>query len=124
MANFLIPFEVSIHSRLKAADDFRATLATNLSVSIHSRLKAAGPKKSIIGDFMIVSIHSRLKAAAHSPNVATSNHRFNTQPPEGGCRQADHYFEEIVVSIHSRLKAAETVPLPPPQQPQFQYTAA
>ena len=100
-------WQVSTHSRLKAAGRNRIDGDAFLKVSTHSRLKAAG-RNRIDGDaFLKVSTHSRLKAAGSCFYVLKGNHDvsthsrlkaagllscpyqrasagFNTQPPEGG----------------------------------------
>ena len=54
-------------------------------VSTHSRPKAAGFKLHRVIIRTVVSTHSRPKAAGPSPvPTDTSGFRFNTQPPEGG----------------------------------------
>ena len=56
-------------------------------VSTHSRLKAAGVTHVLQGVFAGVSTHSRLKAAGRPARHRPENvRRFNTQPPEGGWR--------------------------------------
>ena len=58
-------------------------------VSTHSRLKAAeqGNEQSVFSG--AVSTHSRLKAADGSKKQENTSACFNTQPPEGGCENAD-----------------------------------
>ena len=77
-------------------------------VSTHSRLKAAGGRLKDAAIKKAVSTHSRLKAAGHDDVTgADFVRRFNTQPPEGGWDEA--YRQRILlapVSTHSRLKAA------------------
>ena len=43
--------------------------------------------------------------------ISTNNSRicFNTQPPEGGCKDIDGKVMELPVSTHSRPKAAGAV---------------
>ena len=100
------------------------------NVSTHSRPKAAGQHHGVIGIVLAVSTHSRPKAAGFAgKNPRTRRHGFNTQPPEGGwsvifglCntillfqhtaarRRLDTDFGTRVsikpVSTHSRPKAA------------------
>ena len=56
---------------------------------------------------VVVSTHSRLKAAAVPAQSDSGGRRFNTQPPEGGCKDGKAQLAEIAVSTHSRLKAAD-----------------
>ena len=56
-------FDVSTHSRLKAAGTRRRTVERLLVVSTHSRLKAAGLPRIPTKHYPRVSTHSRLKAA-------------------------------------------------------------
>ena len=60
-----------------------------LIVSTHSRLKAADRAEFERKAIYAVSTHSRLKAAGIEVFDADRFYnlrRFNTQPPEGGCR--------------------------------------
>ena len=78
---------VSIHSRPKAAAVNIHYLIVYIIVSIHSRPKAAAFDNMEDEAFIGVSIHSRPKAAAGRVYHLLRNlQRFNTQPPEGGCR--------------------------------------
>ena len=63
---------------------FRRFLA-GYDVSTHSRLKAAGRRPDRRASFVRVSTHSRLKAAGLG-NLKEEMELcgFNTQPPEGG----------------------------------------
>ena len=79
-------FDVSTHSRPKAAAEQVNQSLKDTIVSTHSRPKAA----AIIGvptiPYKIVSTHSRPKAAAATKITLFSIFlSFNTQPPEGGC---------------------------------------
>ena len=79
-------FDVSTHSRLKAAEIWTLSVSNANNVSTHSRLKAAAEANRHHGITANVSTHSRLKAAAMGPIGAVINSfSFNTQPPEGGC---------------------------------------
>ena len=83
-------------------------LARVYEVSTHSRLKAAEAASwsYVIGK--IVSTHSRLKAAEKSTILDKRYQGFNTQPPEGGCQCQTATSENVpAVSTHSRLKAAD-----------------
>ena len=53
-----------------------------------------------------VSTHSRPKAAGRHRLPRPQKRRFNTQPPEGGCRAALKQGYKNTVSTHSRPKAA------------------
>ena len=57
--------------------------------------------------YCVVSTHSRPKAAGALDSVQTSDVRFNTQPPEGGCvYEKGKQLGDKQVSTHSRPKAA------------------
>ena len=100
-------YEVSTHSRLKAAGSPQNLMYDGYEVSTHSRLKAAGFVSLINPPHKKVSTHSRLKAAGPRRLPATSHRcRFNTQPPEGGWLVALAVALATAVSTHSRLKAA------------------
>ena len=76
---------VSTHSRPKAAGVVAEGEGVIGVVSTHSRPKAAG--QDLLRDEydLTVSTHSRPKAAGtHPKNEHIMQHRFNTQPPEGG----------------------------------------
>ena len=78
-------YEVSTHSRLKAAGYYIYYTNFNGRVSTHSRLKAAGTMPLRFANICIVSTHSRLKAAGWILSMRTEKDTsFNTQPPEGG----------------------------------------
>ena len=80
------------------------------SVSTHSRPKAAASFLNALRCFYYVSTHSRPKAAAgrnHRTFVKTK--RFNTQPPEGGCKSDIEHSGKSGVSTHSRPKAAALI---------------
>ena len=103
------PFKVvSTHSRPKAAAKLMRHRRIGTDVSTHSRPKAAAGSLGEFAKDILVSTHSRPKAAAYfGTRCCCSEHSFNTQPPEGGCRQ-DHppLKLTIEVSTHSRPKAA------------------
>ena len=78
-------WNVSTHSRPKAAGLTRGIRATTWLVSTHSRPKAAGYSLKMLADLTSVSTHSRPKAAGSVGSVRMcARQRFNTQPPEGG----------------------------------------
>ena len=78
-------FEVSTHSRPKAAGTTVSRANESLTVSTHSRPKAAGIFFNGKVYFANVSTHSRPKAAGVCLLVqADTPCCFNTQPPEGG----------------------------------------
>ena len=78
-------YDVSTHSRLKAAGTVIGANAMESLVSTHSRLKAAGEAVRAFIALHPVSTHSRLKAAGESGlSVPYLQRGFNTQPPEGG----------------------------------------
>ena len=125
-----VVFDVSTHSRPKAAGRFSHVCIANMVVSTHSRPKAAGRTSKSPPIRAEVSTHSRPKAAGRQAyGINADNRRFNTQPPEGGWqdawqnRQPDCAFQHTaarrrlgqavdggvrhtVVSTHSRPKAA------------------
>ena len=58
----------------------------NYEVSTHSRPKAAAQNGFTVDGVSTVSTHSRPKAAADNSNsIIHIQFCFNTQPPEGGC---------------------------------------
>ena len=81
--------------------------APRYDVSTHSRPKAAAATGiDKMTDFK-VSTHSRPKAAAHAQELRqTTGRSFNTQPPEGGCLRLNRRQDSLQVSTHSRPKAA------------------
>ena len=121
---------VSTHSRPKAAADFKASQKRKRSKFQHTaarrRLRRAGvfsranfwfqhtaarrrlllrPMKPQMDP--LVSTHSRPKAAAYAQTAGgQAVHRFNTQPPEGGCSSSGSCNSLSRVSTHSRPKAA------------------
>ena len=122
-------FGVSTHSRPKAAVFLFESISSRLAsfntqppeggwvckppsfctplVSTHSRPKAAGGAPLIklnVDVFQHTAARRRL-ASAYAPRVLPN--RFNTQPPEGGCRILYSLFKFRRVSTHSRPKAAE-----------------
>ena len=133
MCKAVIRYNVSTHSRLKAAghsvlvhqiqfDSFNTQppkggwVSTTLQcligwVSTHSRLKAAGGQGRRTYHRKSVSTHSRLKAAGRRvPRRSVCTLRFNTQPPKGGwVVELPQDATYTVVSTHSRLKAAGTM---------------
>ena len=64
-------FEVSTHSRPKAAGAYQSGEVPGESVSTHSRPKAAGMAKYEQRFFVQVSTHSRPKAAGISREMTT-----------------------------------------------------
>ena len=102
------PEAVSTHSRAKAAGNVMRIGQLFRGVSTHSRAKAAGlflfPSCSCIQ----VSTHSRAKAAGWMVGLAfLAPKGFNSQPREGGWREAAAQFAAAqAVSTHSRAKAA------------------
>ena len=121
---------VSTHSRPKAAGSLSEFTAQAALVSTHSRPKAAGAFQRPYKHKTLVSTHSRPKAAgtvifvakkkyvmfqhtAARRRLATNKKGgrnavlcFNTQPPEGGWKQAKIFNALERVSTHSRPKAA------------------
>ena len=69
-------WNVSTHSRLKAADNFEYRDADPVNVSTHSRLKAAEARRCRAARKHRVSTHSRLKAAEHSTSAPTARAKF------------------------------------------------
>ena len=60
-------------------------MARKWQVSTHSRLKAAGSFNTETEKDLLVSTHSRLKAAGFFGFVFIgTDYSFNTQPPKGG----------------------------------------
>ena len=101
-------YEVSTHSRPKAAGKQSRIIIYFYKVSTHSRPKAAGfGRHSLTLSFVCVSTHSRPKAAgAYSYAAILPTVSFNTQPPEGGWGIGDLQDDFWDVSTHSRPKAA------------------
>ena len=84
-----VVFDVSTHSRPKAAGRFSHVCIANMVVSTHSRPKAAGRTSKSPPIRAEVSTHSRPKAAGRQAyGINADNRRFNTQPPEGGWQDA------------------------------------
>ena len=103
------------------------------NVSTHSRPKAAGSAALFAAPVSAVSTHSRPKAAGYVPHHPyQTGIGFNTQPPEGGWRKCGHTMngwfrfqhtaarrrlaklrrldcQTLQVSTHSRPKAAGLV---------------
>ena len=77
------------------------------NVSTHSRPKAAAMCNSQYRHGGKVSTHSRPTAAGADGDVVAADTRFNTQPPEGGCFDDNGGCAGLVVSTHSRPKAAD-----------------
>ena len=78
-------WQVSTHSRPKAAGSLNQQTILFYKVSTHSRPKAAGVASGERAFHFAVSTHSRPKAAGHKFQLCMSPMtRFNTQPPEGG----------------------------------------
>ena len=119
-------WQVSTHSRTKAAAATTQLISAALSVSTHSRTKAAAGFIAHVHRTWHVSTHSRTKAAAKSAcNAATCSTGFNTQPHEGGCTIAENTSEnQYRVSTHSRTKAAARTLFNNAQFRTFQHTAA
>ena len=69
-------WQVSTHSRLKAAGNCVNITGFEIDVSTHSRLKAAGYDKYKTAVLKAVSTHSRLKAAGSTSMEATRRARF------------------------------------------------
>ena len=125
-----VHFNVSTHSRLKAAGTPPNTSISVSSVSTHSRLKAAGSKASLVPKIILCfntqppegGWRCRKAGGKRSQSFNTQppeggwgfpifqfNHcgSFNTQPPEGGWLPGFGAPVDLgVVSTHSRLKAA------------------
>ena len=99
---------VSTHSRPKAAATGSFQAAFFFGVSTHSRPKAAAKAVNHRHTLAAVSTHSRPKAAAVKEHFfRILRCCFNTQPPEGGCKQhAVAVGDVAAVSTHSRPKAA------------------
>ena len=95
-------------------------------VSTHSRPKAAAHGNTHSCIPLLVSTHSRPKAAAITATQALGNDiGFNTQPPEGGCKDFEWKGEFADVSTHSRPKAAAFLSMISPLVLlSFQHTAA
>ena len=69
LSNLFAAYEVSTHSRLKAAGSGAMSgIAAVIKVSTHSRLKAAGGGFFLKANHEQVSTHSRLKAAGIQPS--------------------------------------------------------
>ena len=81
--------------------------ASKCMVSTHSHPKVAAVQDLREAILSIVSTHSHPKVAAPI-ELFLSMWRacFNTQPPEGGCKVADHAFGLEGVSTHSHPKVA------------------
>ena len=75
-------------------------------------------------ELKIVSTHSRPKAAEGGKIKEIVVRRFNTQPPEGGCRIVKRFDRLVFVSTHSRPKAAGTSGIFGYIGQTFQHTAA
>ena len=69
-------FNVSTHSRLKAAGFGQSIKKNNEQVSTHSRLKAAGIRHRRLAGRQSVSTHSRLKAAGQAPHRRPPTHKW------------------------------------------------
>ena len=74
----------------------------SFDVSTHSRLKAAGITQFKSKPFAPVSTHSRLKAAGKIVDMAVSEICcFNTQPPEGGWGMVLVEFADFFLFQHT-----------------------
>ena len=93
-------------------------------VSTHSRPKAADFATWPLSSIVSVSTHSRPKAAAKLKLRADHVGSFNTQPPEGGCKETEKGLLLEDVSTHSRPKAAGLSMPNSQRQRWFQHTAA
>ncbi len=71
-----------------------------------------------------VSTLSRPKAADIHTSSDNTTSRFNTQPPEGGCRRYQIAYDALQVSTLSRPKAAEIAPQDNLYKQRFQHSAA
>ena len=100
-------FFVSTHSRPKAAVQMPVAGILGRRVSTHSRPKAAALTNGRLLNgrwFQHTAARRRLHGIAVNQ---MRGHRFNTQPPEGGCSTNARIGEHAIVSTHSRPKAAD-----------------
>ena len=139
--------EVSTHSRPKAAAPGRERKNPDLLVSTHSRPKAAASyqisRQSIERLFQHTAARRRLptterqtarttsfqhtaarRRLRHTPTGGPPICCFNTQPPEGGCKDGRAWELQDAVSTHSRPKAAALGRSATSRTPRFQHTAA
>ena len=94
------------------------------NVSTHSRPKAADCTPSAVSSprlFQHTAARRRLLRFFIRASTLCS---FNTQPPEGGCRQRLQAEQAGIVSTHSRPKAAEKTTDDIINDILFQHTAA
>ena len=77
-----------IYTHPKAAAAFLVGLKIKMSVSTHSHPKVAASAGTKTATVRFVSTHSHPKVAASDRRIRRIKiTSFNTQPPEGGCRQ-------------------------------------
>ena len=99
--------QVSTHSHPKVAAYLLHAVAAAAVVSTHSHPKVAADVLELKTEPWHVSTHSHPKVAALLPLAQqAAGEGFNTQPPEGGCKVADHAFGLEGVSTHSHPKVA------------------
>ena len=73
---------------------------------------------------MMVSTHSRLKAAEVNESILELNLCFNTQPPEGGCKN-DPMSVDLTLGFNTQPpEGGWDIELPDEIEVQFQHTAA
>ena len=106
----MLLWQVSTHSRPKAAGRFKRFFCFRKKVSTHSRPKAAGFAGSARLEVGHVSTHSRPKAAGITVFPAfTCRYGFNTQPPEGGW-QPDKFLRRLKRSFNTQPPEGGWVP--------------
>ena len=100
-------FNVSTHSRPKAAGAAAFPLKCPLAVSTHSRPKAAGIEDSSIATLSLFQHTAARRRLAIQVTTTCAKGCFNTQPPEGGWGATmNRSVSASAVSTHSRPKAA------------------
>ena len=119
-------FNVSTHSRPKAAGSGVLLVMFHLNVSTHSRPKAAGIFSARFIFRSVVSTHSRPKAAGFLlllVNKVTDS--FNTQPPEGGWLIYHSVSDAMSMFQHTAARRRlEKERLKKALEDEFQHTAA
>ena len=118
-------FNVSTHSRPKAAGAAAFPLKCPLAVSTHSRPKAAGIEDSSIATLSLFQHTAARRRLAIQVTTTCAKGCFNTQPPEGGWGATmNRSVSASAVSTHSRPKAAGCAFNLEIKQFWFQHTAA
>ena len=142
-----VPFDVSTHSRPKAAAADVFAGVDDKMVSTHSRPKAAAEDSGMVEAAKTVSTHSRPKAADNDYRAiifrilfqhTAARRRLDSKAmptevtmavsthsrPKAAANQAHHRHQVHQVSTHSRPKAAASVQPNSVSQCLFQHTAA